>query len=464
MPDLSQTRNLILSHLPFIPNSEQLALVQGLAYFIDQRGSNDIFVLNGYAGTGKTSIMGALVKALKDLKTKTVVLAPTGRSAKVAAKLGYGQASTIHKRLYKGNSLDPTNTTFFLSQNLETDAVFIVDEASLITDGPLFNSSLLQQLIKYVYNGSRCSMILVGDSAQLPPVGQVTSQAMEAERLRQLGLSPVSFTLQQPARQASESGILFNATIIRKFLLSNYPVDNFSIYQKDFKDIGIIESSELLDEISSSWNKVGQEETIVITRSNFRANLINNTIRRYLFEADSPLIKGERIVIAKNDYYWSKENKLKNFLANGEIAEVSHLGQKIKKYGRWFEEVELLIPEIEQKFSAYIMLRSLIAEGPQIPKDEMERFYNRVLAATEGELSFKIKAAMEDPFYNALQVKYGYCITCHKAQGGQWKHVYIDLGGLLTDFSQSDFFRWLYTAVTRASEKVFFINSPFPIL
>ena len=461
MSEISQTRSLILHHLPFLPNTEQLALVQGLSYFLDQRGPSDIFVLNGYAGTGKTSIMGAFVKTLHDLKKKTVVLAPTGRAANVAANFALGNASTIHKRLFKGNSSDPNNSTFYLSQNTDTDTIFIVDEASLITDSKTFGNSLLQQLVRYVYNSNGCSMILVGDSAQLPPVGQTTSLAMLPERLRELGLNPMSFTLQEPARQAAESGILFNATNVRKFLFNNLPVENFTIKKTGFEDVRMVDPAEMLDELSSSWSKVGKEETIVITRSNYRANMINNTIRRYILDAESPLIKGERVVISKNDYYWSKENKLKNFIANGDIGEITGVGNKIKKYGRWFAETELMIPGIDQTVVALIMLRSLVAEGPQIPREEMERFYNRVLAATEGELSFKIKAAMEDPFYNSLQVKYGYCITCHKAQGGQWKHVYVDLGGLPPDFPSSDFFRWLYTALTRATERVYFINSPF---
>ena len=462
MPELSEIRNLILKHLPFVPNEEQVALIQGLAWFIDQRSPQEVFVLNGYAGTGKTSIMGALVKSLAEIKRKVVVMAPTGRAAKVAAKLAFGQASTIHKRLFRGNSLDPANSAFFLAQNTETDTIFIVDEASLITDGSTLNNSLLLQLIRYVYSGSGCSLILVGDSAQLPPVGQEISYAMNPDRLRQIGLNPLFFTLEQPVRQASDSGILFNATIARRFLFENYPIDQFALYKNGFEDVRIIDPSEMLDELSSSWARVGKDETIVITRSNFRANMINNTIRRYLLDAESPLMAGERIVISKNDYYWSRINKLKNFLANGEIAEVVRVGSKTKKYGRWFAETELQVPTTGETISAQIMLRSLVAEGPQIPREEMERFYNRVLASTEGELSIKIKAALEDPYYNALQVKYGYCVTCHKAQGGQWKHVYIDLGGLPPDFSQSDFFRWLYTAITRATERIYFINSPFP--
>lgn len=463
MSDITNIRSLILKYIPFIPNPQQLALLQSLAVFIDQRSPFEVFVLNGHAGTGKTSIMGALVKALHDLKIKTVVMAPTGRAAKVAAYFAMGSASTIHKRLFKGNSLDPANSNFFLAQNKDSNTIFIVDEASLISDSSGLTNSILNQLIRYVYAGENCSLILVGDNAQLPPVGQSFSHALDPDRLRELGLNPIFFNLNEPARQIANSGILFNATNIRKFLIGNRPINDFHIFKSGFEDIKMVDPVDFLDELSSSWAQVGKDETIVITRSNFRANMINKTIRNYLLDAEQPLIKGERIVIAKNDYFWGKLNKLNNFIANGEIAEVSKVGNKIKKYGRWFAETELFIPDLQQAFSALIMLRSLIADGPHIQKEEMERFYNRVLAVTDGELSFKIKAAIEDPFYNALQVKYGYCITCHKAQGGQWKHVYIDLGGLAHDFSEKDFFRWLYTAVTRSSERVYFINSPFPI-
>lgn len=459
----SDIRTLTLRNLPFEPNTQQMALIKGLASFIASHGDHDVFVLNGYAGTGKTSVMGAIVRALDILKQKTVILAPTGRAAKVAANLSSGKASTIHKRLYKGNSADPSNTSFFLAENRDTNTIFIIDEASLITDGSSISNSLLLQLIRYVYSGPGCFMILVGDLAQLPPVGQTHSYSMDADRLRQAGLNPTLFSLTLPVRQASESGILYNATIVRQFLFSNYPIEKFSIFQSDFSDVEIIHSSDMLDALSSSYSNVGKDETIVITRSNFRANNINSTIRRYLLDAEGPLMAGERLIISKNDYFWSHENKLKSFLANGEIAEVTNVGKKTKVYGRWFADTELKIPGIDEPVAAKIILRSLIAEGPSIPRDEMERFYNRVLAATDGELSVKIRAALENPYYNALQVKYGYCVTCHKAQGGQWKHVYIDMGGLPPEFSESDFFRWLYTAMTRATEKVFFVNPPFNI-
>ena len=452
-----------INNLPFIPNEEQITLIHSLSHFVTSYGPSDIFILNGYAGTGKTSIVGALVKVLDSFRKKTIVLAPTGRAAKVAANLSGGKAFTIHKRLYRGNSSDPSNTNFFLAENRNNDTLFIIDEASLVTDGNSLGNSLLMQLCRHVYSGPGCAILMLGDIAQLPPVGQTESSAMDPARLRQIGLNPIFYSLIEPSRQTTDSGILYNATVIRHFLNKGFPIENFSIYKTGFSDVEIVDSHEFLDALSSSWAKVGKDETIVITRSNFRANNINSSIRRYLLDAEEPLMSGERIIISKNDYFWSRKNKLSNFLANGESAQVLKVGKMKKVYGRWFCDVELRIFGIDNPIEAKIILRSIVADGPSIPKDEMQRFYNRVLAAHEGELSEKIKAALEDPYYNALQVKYGYCITCHKAQGGQWKNVFIDLGGLGADFSDKDFYRWLYTAVTRASEKIYFINSPFDI-
>ena len=286
---------------------------------------------------------------------------------------------------------------------------------------------------------------------------------MNLQRLRNIGLNPISYSLSQPARQAVESGVLFNATLIRQALFSNSPLAEFSLFKTGFSDVETVTPHEFLDNLSSSYARVGKDETIVITRSNFRANNINATIRRYLLEADEPLVPGERLIISKNDYFWSKENKLSNLLANGEMVEIIGRPKKIKKYGRWFADAEMRMIGNDKSLTAKLILRSLVADGPTLPKDEMERFYNRVLADTEGELSDKIKAALINPYYNSLQVKYGYCVTCHKAQGGQWKHVFIDLGGIPPDTSENNFYRWLYTAITRASEKVFFINSPFNV-
>ncbi len=457
-----QLTDLTLSMLAFVPNDRQLALIHALSSFIINRGPRDVFVLNGYAGTGKTSVMGATVKALRMSNVKTFLLAPTGRAAKVAAAMSGDKASTIHKRIFRGDSTNPSNTTFFLAKNKDAYSLFIVDEASLVTDGQSFSSSLLQQMCRHIYGAPGCAMILVGDLAQLPPVGQSDSPAMNPERLRQIGLNPICFTLDLPVRQSAGSGILYNATIIRKFLFGNQDSSQFSLYTRNFPDVTVISSQELADSLSDSWGSVGQDETLIVTRSNRRANNFNRAIRNMVMYADAPLQQGDRIVIAKNDYYWSKINKLKNFIANGETVEVTWVGKNEKAYGRWFAEVELKLPDTPTPVAAKIMLRSLIADGPTVPREEMERFYNRVMAEYDGELSHKIKGALEDPFYNALHAKYAYCVTCHKAQGGQWRHVYVDMGAIDPEAIGSDFYRWLYTAVTRATERLFIINPSIP--
>lgn len=447
----------ILSKLEYDPLRGQLLLVNALVAFTQNRGPRDVFVINGYAGTGKTSIIGAYVKTLTELGKKVVVLAPTGRAAKVAAQFSSLPASTIHKRIFRADTNAP-GAHYFTVPNLDTDTIFIADEASLITDNPYSGNSLLKLLVNHVYSGRGCNLIMVGDTAQLPPVGQSDSPAMEEQRLRSLNLNPFMFSLDEPARQAAQSGILHNSYIVRKHIEHGI-VDVPQLEVSSFPDMEVISSRDLAESLSTSWARVGIEETLIITRSNRRANNFNRAIRQQVMMAEEPLERGDRLIISKNDYYWSKENKLGQFLANGEMAIVDWVGKTEKKYGRFFTDVELSIPSSDLKLGAKIHLRSLIAEGASLPEEEMNRFYNHVLAEQEGDsLSHQIKAAVADPWYNALQVKYGYCVTCHKAQGGQWKHIYIDMGNIDTTALTEDFFRWLYTALTRATEKVFLIN------
>lgn len=462
MADNSLT-NQIFTHLPFKPNQGQLNLINALSAFILYHGPRDVFVINGYAGTGKTSVIGAVIRAMASLKKPSILLAPTGRAAKVAAAFSGHKASTVHKRIFHGNSLDPSNTVYFLAENRNSDTIFFVDEASLISDDCNKRNSLLQQLISHVYSAPGCALVLIGDLAQLPPVGQSESFAMNSERLKEIGLNPIAFNLEKPVRQAAKSGILFNATVIRKFLFQDFPIEKFRIFKKEFSDVEIISSRDLADSLSDSWSTVGIDETLIITRSNKRANNYNMALRNLVMDAENELQQGDRVVISKNNYFLNKINKLDNFLANGEIAEITWVGKKQKIYDRWFVDVELKLTDIETPIGAKIMLKSLDSEGPSLPKEEMERFYNLVLSEYDGELSKKIKGALNDPYYNALQVKYAYCVTCHKAQGGQWKHVYIDMGAIPEDALGNDFFRWLYTAVTRATKKIFFINPTFRI-
>ena len=453
----------IFSNLDYEPLRGQILLVNALVAFTQNRTPRDVFVLNGYAGTGKTSIMGAYVKALRQESKNVVVLAPTGRAAKVASQFAGSTASTIHRRIFHPDSNSP-GSHYFLSPNFEKNTIFIADEASLITDNPYSGESLLQNLIRYVYSGENCNLILVGDTAQLPPVGQSNSPAMNMERLRSMGLNPFHFTLDVPVRQKRKSGILALADHIRKegeaLKETQAGVPKPPILRiRGMEDVAVVSSGDLIDCLSDSWNEVGIEETLIITRSNKRANGFNQAIRNQIMFAEEPLERGDRLVMSKNDYYWSKRNKLPQFLANGETAIVDWVGKTEKKYGRYFSEVELTIPSDGSKLTAIVHLRSLVSEGPSIPEEEMRLFYNRILAQQEGDsLSANIKATSADPWYNSLQAKYGYCVTCHKAQGGQWRHVYIDLSGIDTSALTSDFYRWFYTALTRATEKVYLIN------
>ncbi len=458
----TQLAQMAFGALPFSPLEGQALAIYKMAEYVVAGMWRDVFVLNGYAGTGKTSVIAALIKALSHCKIKSVVLAPTGRAAKVAGAMAERQTSTIHRRIYHVETSNG-NMTVHLSANRDQNTVFIVDEASLITDSS--RGSLLRDLIRYVYSGQGCKMILVGDTAQLPPVGQSDSPAMNLERLKQLGLAPFSHTLDVPVRQAAESGILYNATIVRQILekLQNGETSGFSEGQlplklEGFPDIRAVSSMDLADELSSSWSSVGPEETLIVTRSNGRANRFNQAIRNMVMYAEEPLQQGDRLVIAKNDYYWGRQNKMKTFLANGETVTVKWVGKPEKLYGRWFVDTELMLAD-GQEMSAKIMLRSLMADGPSIPRAEMDHFLQLVINEEEGAgPTEKIMAAMENPYYNALQAKYAYCVTCHKAQGGQWKHVYIDMGGIPAESMGIDFYRWLYTAITRATEKVFLLG------
>ncbi len=458
----SQLAEIALGALPFNPLEGQALALYKMAEYVIAGMWRDVFVLNGYAGTGKTSVIAALIKALSHCKIKSVVLAPTGRAAKVAGGMSHKPASTIHRRIYHMETTS-NGMTIKLSANRDQNTVFIIDEASLITDSN--RGSLLKDLIRYVYSGQGCKMILVGDTAQLPPVGQSDSPAMNLDRLKQLGLAPFYHTLDVPVRQAAESGILYNATVVRQILenLKNGQPSGLGEGQlplklDNFPDINAVSSMDLADELSTSWSTVGPEETLIVTRSNGRANRFNQAIRNMVMYAEEPLQQGDRLVIAKNDYYWGRQNKMKTFLANGETVTVKWVGRPEKMYGRWFVDTELSLAD-GQEMSAKIMLRSLMVEGPAIPRAEMEQFLQHVINEEEGEgPTEKIMAAMENPYYNALQAKYAYCVTCHKAQGGQWKHVYIDMGGIPADAMGTDFFRWLYTALTRASEKVFLLG------
>ncbi|MDE6007325.1 MAG: AAA family ATPase [Muribaculaceae bacterium] len=473
MPDTDQdsstsdvTRNILsyaLARLPFEPLPSQLKMLRKAVSFAVNGGSADVFVLNGYAGTGKTSLMGALIRSLVALKRKVVVLAPTGRAAKVAQAFSGQPVSTIHRRLFRPNPADPSGRSWCIAPNQSKDTLFIVDEASLISDEGQSMRSLLYILVRYVYSAPGCRMMLVGDEAQLPPVGQTSSTAMNPERLRQLGLNPILSVLDIPVRQAVESGIVHNATMVRLALFSDAAEIHPPVLEASgFPDVKVISSYDLADCLADSYANAGMDNTLVITRSNRRANDFNKAIRNMVMFAEEPLERGDRVVVAKNDYFWRRNNKGSRLIANGETAEVTWVGRTDKCYGRYFTEVELRLSDGDI-VAAQVMLRSLVCDGPAISRQEMARFQNVVMDAYEGELTEKLKALDEDDYFNALQLKYAYCVTCHKAQGGQWKHVYIDMSNIDPEALGPDFYRWLYTAFTRATEKVFLINPSIPV-
>lgn len=448
--------------LPFglLPAQERLAL--GLEEFINDTDSNRIFVLNGYAGTGKTSMMGGLVRALSKLKIKTVLLAPTGRAAKVFSEFAGKKAFTIHKRIFRGDPLDPSSG-FYLAPNKDTDTVFIIDESSMIPDDSDSSSSLLRQLLKHVYSSPGCIAILTGDTAQLPPVGQISSPAMNPDRLRALRFAPRVFTLTDPVRQVAESGILYNATLIRRAITENKPFD--AIVASKFPDVTLVEAAEMEDHLTSSWSKVGIDETILVTRSNWRANGINHDIRSRILYAEDELMRDEQLIVTKNNYFWKMPEGDKNdFIANGESLRINWYGRVEEKYGKRFVDAEFTIPGKDSILSAKLMLDSLRSEGPNLSSTEMRDFYMRVISGYSGSDLKRAVEARKDPYFNALQVKYAYCVTCHKAQGGQWKNVYIDLAGINPDNMGEDYLRWLYTAVTRASGHLYLVNPSVPVI
>lgn len=461
IPTIQDIAHEVLKQLPYVPSEKQYILINALAAFVIGRKPFDLFLLYGYAGTGKTSLMAAFVKTLKSLKIPVVLLAPTGRAAKVFSAHSANTALTIHKRIYRSDNLDPMSSKFFLAHNKDKNTIFIVDEASMISDD-MNSGSLLMHLVRHVYSSSGCNLILMGDTAQLPPVGQSDSPAMNRDRLIQLGLQPIGFSLDEPVRQVASSGILYNATRIRNRMMKT-PLPPPMIWISKFYDVQSVSSEYLAEMISDSYSEVGQDETIVITRSNFRANHFNRGIRGMVRYAEEEIERGERLVVAKNNYFWTKNIKELDFIANGDILQITWLGTSEKRYGMRFADVELEFPNTDISFNAKILLDTLNSDVANMSNHDMNLLYTKILDDEEGELSHRIKAIQNNPYYNALHVKYAYCLTCHKAQGGQWRHVYIDMSGLQPDTLDIEFYRWLYTAITRASEKVFFINPSIPV-
>ena len=458
----------IKAQLPFEPNEEKEGLFTALGQFIISRDPRKAFILRGYAGTGKTSVMSALVRALAELKQPCVLLAPTGRAAKVLSRYSGAQAYTIHKKIYRQNQLG--QEAFSLTDNLHRNTLFIVDEASMLSgnrDNTTFGSGcLLDDLVRFVYNGPGCSLLLVGDEAQLPPVGSSNSPALEADYMRGYGLQVTGYGLTDVARQALDSGILSEATRIREKISDfRLEIGDLSV-QPNGKDIVKLSGENAIETLEDSWRTVGAEETLIITRSNKLTNLYNGSVRANVLWKEDELSNGDRIMVTKNNYFWAEEYEDLEFIANGDMFEIERLSNHHELYGFHFAKASLRSVDYNWEIEALVWLDTLTTDSPEANYMLQKELFARI-AEDYPEIRNKkelVKTIFESPYYNALQIRYAYAVTCHKAQGGQWRHVYIDSGltdewtNELEDAEKHEYLRWLYTALTRATEKIYLLR------
>ena len=468
-------KNRIIHSLPFAPNEGQAELLQLLTQFILSKNERKAFVLRGYAGTGKTSIMAALVKALGEVKQSVILLAPTGRAAKVLARYANKAAYTIHKYIYRQDKLG--GDSFSLSDNLHKHALFIVDEASMISglrDNPMFGSGiLLDDLVRYVYNDKGCYLLMLGDDAQLPPIGSNKSPALDETYMSGYQLSIFSHTLTEVARQAIDSGILENATRLRPLALGdsteeirNGLIDNIWKIIEFRKDICTVSGTELLEAIEQSYSEVGVEETILLTRTNKRTNIYNQGIRARILWKEEEIGNGDRVMVCKNNYFWTEKYDNLPFLANGDMLEIVRLRNIREIYGYHFADAQLRSLDYDWEIDVVLWLETIHSDNPDtIQKMHKDLFYK--IAEDYPELQHRRKELTEtiykSPYYNALQIRMAYAITGHKSQGGQWARVFIDpyKGGEEKTSKENiiAYYRWLYTTITRATEKVYFIKN-----
>ena len=454
---------------PYTPTFEQEKAINALSSFLLNRNNDGAFILRGYAGTGKTSLIGALVKMMDELGQKVILLAPTGRAAKVFSAYSGHSAFTIHKKIYRQRSFSNETDNFSINDNLSAHTLFIVDEASMISNdgisGTMFGTGrLLDDLVQFVYSGTGCRLLLMGDTAQLPPVGEAEGPALSAEAIKSYGLVVEELTLTQVVRQEENSGILWNATQLRHIITSDDPCVSLpKVKLTGFSDIEAVAGAELIDTINTCYARNGMEETIMICRSNKRANLYNNGIRNAILYREEELSAGDILMVAKNNYFWTEKIKEIDFIANGDIAVVRRVRHTKALYGFRFAEVLLTLPDYNDfELEATLLLDTLHSESPALPKALNDQLFYAILEdyADIPHKRERMKRMKADPFYNALQVKYAYAITCHKAQGGQWKNVFIDQGYMKDEYLTPDYLRWLYTAFTRASERLYLVNYP----
>ena len=458
------------------PTSEQQKAIGEWCSFLLSRADDEVFLLTGYAGTGKTSLVGAFVRTLQQLRQPVMLLAPTGRAAKVFSLYAGTPAYTIHRRIYRQKSLTEMQS-FQQNVNLHKHTLFIVDEASMIANeglsGSMFGTGrLLDDLVTFVYSCEGCRLMLVGDAAQLPPVGQEESPALSADVLAGYQLKVRQTVLTEVVRQEADSGILWNATRLRQLIREGDVFEFPRLRLQGFPDIQSLPGGELLEALEDAYYQCGRDETIVVTRSNKRANIFNQGIRARILDLEEELTGGDHVMVAKNNYFWSERNREPGqteqqdtmpFIANGDVAVVRRVRRQRELYGFRFADATLCFPDYDQReMDVTVLLDTLQSEAPALSREQQESLFQQVWDDYP-ELANKrdrAKKLREDVYYNALQIKYSYAVTCHKAQGGQWARVFIDQGYVTEDMLSPDYFRWLYTALTRATERVYLINWP----
>lgn len=462
-------KDLLIQRFPWTATPQQNSVFELLAQFLSSFHTQDCFVLKGYAGTGKTTIISSLVKTLPYIKKKAVLLAPTGRAAKVMSFYSGRPALTIHKKIYRKKNAVSFQLDFALAENLHEDTLFIIDESSMISNESvnMFSKSLLDDLVRYVRSGKHCSIMFVGDTAQLPPVGLWESPALNPAYLEnEFYFHPYTFELTDVVRQQKDSGILFNATKIRQEinleeLEGTYPFPKF--ITNGFKDIYRMTGERLIEGINYAYDKFGIENTMIICRSNKSANLYNQHIRNQILFRDEEITGGDHIMVVRNNYFWLQDNGIENgFIANGDMAKIRKVSNVHEQHGFRFADItlEFMDTQNQEPITCRVILDSLYTDSPNLPYEDQKKLYEAV--ALDYEDIFlkqdRLEAIKKDPYYNALQIKFAFAITCHKAQGGQWPVVFVDQGYLTDEMLTTEFLRWLYTGITRATEELFLVN------
>jgi len=456
----------ILQDFGFEPTHDQRNALQTFAQFMTDRRDNAVMILRGSAGTGKTSLAGAIVRAVTRLRIKVSLLAPTGRAAKVFSLNAGLAASTIHRKIYREKAFNGTDGQFQLNNNMFRNMLFMVDEASMIStsqNNTMFGSGcLLDDLVQYIYNsGGNCRLLLIGDKAQLPPVGEQESPALRFDVLQGYGLHVYECDLNEVLRQSQHSGILWNATTIRQMISRNTATQLPKIRLEGFADISIVSGDELIESIASSYATVGTDETMVITRSNKRANIFNQGIRNTILGCEDELTTGDLVMVVKNKYLEKDRSTDLSFIANGDHAVVRRVRNIRELYGFRFADVSLEFPDYNKtELDTVVVLDTLVAEAPALTQEQNTKLFQSVMEDYTDipRKADRMKQLREDQYFNAMQIKFGYAVTCHKAQGGQWAHVYLDQGYMTDEMLTADYIHWLYTAFTRATEHLYLVN------